>query len=338
MDETPTATLRRLVNGYRVSQAISVAARLGIADLLADRARSSDELAAETDSHPDTLYRLLRALASVGVLREEDGRRFSLTDVGDGLRSDAPNEIAGWAAFAGRPSIWQAWAELLHTVRTGENAFRHVHGTDVWSWRAERPEENAAFDRAMMSLTGSANQALVEAYDFGRFATIVDVGGGTGALLSAILAASPRSSGVLFDQPHVVAGAADVLGAAGVGDRCRIVAGSFFDEVPRGGDAYVLKAIVHDWEDEEAIAILRGCRAAMSETAVLLVIERELGPPNAEPETKFSDLNMLVMPGGRERTLDEFGELFEAAGLRLAGATPTAAALSVIEALPASSV
>jgi hypothetical protein len=326
--------LKRLVNGYQVSQAIYVAATLGIADLLADGPRASDEVARETGADPDALYRLLRALASVGVLHEEDGRRFSLTELGEPLRSDVPGSVAGWAAFVGRPAFWESWGELLHTVRTGENAFRHVHGTDVWSWRAERPEESAVFDRAMSSLTGGVNEALVESYDFGRFGTIVDVGGGNGTLLAAVLAAFPPTSGILFDQAHVVGGAERVLKAAGVAGRCRIVAGSFFDGVPDGGDAYILKSIVHDWEDAESLAILRACRRAVAEHSVLLVIERDLGPPNGAPASKLLDLNMIVAPGGRERTLEEYGALLDAAGFRLVGATPTPAGLSVIEGVP----
>ena len=328
------AALRRLANGFQVSQAIHVAATLGIADLLTDGARTSDDLAAATGTDARSLYRLLRALAAVGVFREEDGRRFALTELGDGLRSDAPEGIAGWAAFIGRPPYWQAWGDLLHSVRTGESAFRHVHGTDVWTYRAQRPEESATFDRAMMSHTRAANRALLDAYDFGRFGTLVDVGGGNGALLAGLLGAYPALQGILFDQPHVVAGAEEVLRAAGVANRCRIIGGSFFDEVPAGGDAYVLKAIIHDWEDEESLAILRACRAAVPDGGSLLVIERELGPPNADPVAKLGDLNMLVNPGGQERTLDEFGALFEAAGFRLVSATPTAAGLSVIEAAP----
>ncbi len=335
LDPQPAAELARLVNGYRISQAIYVAATLGIADLLAGGPRTSDELAAETDADPRSLYRLLRALASVGVFREEDGRRFALTELGDGLRSDAPEGIAGWAAFIGRPSIWQAWGELLHSVRTGENAFRHVHRTDVWTYRAQRPEESAVFDRAMMALTNSANRALLDAYDFGRFGVVVDVGGGNGTLLAGLLAADPAMHGVLFDQPHVVASAEVVLGEADVADRCSIIGGSFFDGVPEGGDAYLLKAIIHDWEDEESIAILRSCQAAVPAGGMLLVIERVIDRPNEDPVTKFTDLNMLVAPGGQERTLDEFGRLFVAAGFRLVGATPTAAGLNVIEGTPA---
>jgi hypothetical protein len=334
-DQRPVAELRRLVNGYQVSQALHVAATLGLADLLAAGPRSSDELAAATDSDPDALYRLLRALAAVGVFHEADERRFALTELGEGLRSDAPEGIAGWARFMGRPDIWAAWSSLLHSVRTGENAFRHVHGTDVWSYRADRPEESAIFDGAMMALTRSSNRALVEACDFGRFGTIVDVGGGNGALLALLLGRYPDVQGVLFDQPHVVSGADDVLGAAGVADRCRVVGGSFFEDVPAGGDAYVLKAIIHDWEDEESLAILRACRAAMDGDAALLVIERVVGPPNADLAAKLGDLNMLVGPGGRERTVEELESLLAAGGFRLVGVTPTAAGLSVVESVPA---
>ena len=332
MADAPTA-LRQLVNGYRPAQAIHVAVVLGVPDELANGPRSADELAQATGAHADSLYRLLRALASVGVLHEDDGRRFSLTELGEPLRSDVPGSMAGWAAFVGRPAFWGSWGALLHSVRTGENAFRSLHGTSIWEWRATRPEEQAVFDGAMASLTGGANRAVLDAYDFGRFGTVVDVGGGNGTLLAAILAEHPAVQGVLFEQGHVVAGAEEVL--APVAERSRVVSGSFFDSVPEGGDAYVLKSIIHDWEDQEAITILRACRAAMGADATLLLIERDLGPPNAEPEAKFSDLNMLVNPGGRERTRDEYERLFEQAGLRLAEWAPARGGLAVIAARPA---
>jgi hypothetical protein len=325
MSEPPVLTLRRLANGYQVSQAIHVMAVLGIADLLGDGPRASDELAAATDTDPGALYRLLRALASIDVLHEDGGRCFSLAPLGEGLRSDVPNSLHGWATFVGRPYYWETWASLEHSIRTGENAFRHVHGTDVWDFRAQRPEENALFDRAMSALTRTSNEALVAAFDFGRFGTIVDVGGGRGTLLEALLAAYPSLHGVLFDQPRVVDGVE-------LGERGRIVGGSFFDDVPAGGDAYVLKMIIHDWEDEEAAAILRNCR---KHDATVLVVERVVGPPNQDPMTKFGDLNMLVSPGGRERTADEFRELFSGAGLSLEGVTPTESGLCVLEAVPA---
>ena len=298
MDETPGATLGRLIVGFQVSQSIHVAATLGVADLLADGPRTSDELAVATNAHAGSLYRLLRALSSVGVFYEDDGRRFSLTPMGALLRSDVPGSLRGWAMHVGRPYFQEAWSHLEHSVRTGDNAFQHVHGTDVWAYRAERPDESAIFDLAMESLTSASNRALLDAYDFGRFGSVVDVGGGNGALLAALLGEFPEMRGVLLDQPHVVANAAAVLERAGVADRCEIVGGSFFDEVPTGGDAYTLKSIIHDYEDERAMAILRVCRRAMAADATLFLIDRIVGPPNEDPRTKFSDLNMLSRPQG----------------------------------------
>lgn len=328
---SPSAELTRLVNGYQVSQAIHVAATLGIADLLADGPRTSDALAAETDTHAESLYRVLRALAGVGVLAEDDGRTFALTQLGESLRSDAPESVRGWAAHVGRPYYFQAWGNLLHTVRTGENAFRAAHGVDAWEYRAQHPEDGERFDDAMTDLARKATAGVLEGHDFARYGIVVDVGGGHGALLAAILARHPGARGVLFDQPHVVAGTGPVLEAAGVADRCRVEAGSFFDSVPEGGDAYLLKWVLHDWDDEEAAAILRACRRAMGEAARLLVLERDLGSPNEAPVAKLSDLNMLVVLGGRERGIDDYAALFDANGFELVGATPTRAGLSVIE-------
>jgi hypothetical protein len=334
-DEAPSATLRRLINGYQVSQAIHAASVLGIPELLAEGPRTTDELAAATGSNGNALRRLLRALAAVGVFREDGGDRFSLTPLGDGLRADAPDSLAGWAAFVGRPHHWEAWGHLLESINSGENAFRSLHGVDVWTYRSEHPQERAVFDAAMVALTRRTNASLLEAYDFGGFGILVDVGGGLGTFLSALLVAYPSLQGVLFDQPHVLDGAEELLRAAGVADRCRIVAGSFFDEVPQGADAYLLKSILHDWDDEEAAAILRTCRQAIGADGTLLVVERVLGPPNEGAETKFSDLNMLVMPGGRERDLREFEALFESAGFRLEDETPTSSGFSVIAATSA---
>jgi len=221
---------------------------------------------------------------------------------------------------------------LANAVREGQNSFRMVHGTDIWEWRAEHADESAIFDEAMRSMTIGANASILDAYDFGQFGTIVDVAGGNGTLIAALLAAHPASRGILFDQEHVVSGAEPILRAAGVLDRCEIVAGSFFESVPEGGDAYVLKWIIHDWEDEESVAILRTCRAAMGTDAVVLLIERDLGRPNEDLVAKLADLNMLVMPGGRERTLGEYAALFGAADLRLVAAHPTTSGYLVIEA------
>jgi hypothetical protein len=331
--ERPSLLLRRLVNGYQVTQAIHVAAVLGIADLLAAGPRSSEDLAHVTGAHAGALERLLRALASVGVVREEAGSRFELTPVGECLRSDAPESVAGWAVFVGERHHWEAWQALEYSVRTGQNAFRHVHGMDVWTMRAMHPAMGAQFDQAMTSMSSQVSSSVLAACDFSRFGTIVDVGGGRGGFLAAILAAYPTMRGVLFDQPHVVAGAGTLLASADVADRCEVIAGSFFESVPPGGDAYVLKAILHDWEDEQAVRILETCRSAMADGTALLVIERDIGPPNETPDAKFSDLNMLVAAGGRERSLDEFATLLTAAGFNVTGYTPGAAGVGILQAI-----
>jgi hypothetical protein len=333
-DQRPAATLLGLINGFRVSQAIHVAATLGIADLLKQGPRSSDDLAAATGTHVDALYRLLRALASVGVVREDTDRRFALTPLSECLRSDALEPLGPWAVHIGEPGLWQAWGHLLESVRTGENAFRFVHGVDTWEYYRRNPEAGTNFDRAMTGLSHRQANAVLKACDFGRFRCVVDVGGGHGLLLSAILAKHRSLRGVLFDQPHVVAGAEPILQAAGVADRCQIVGGDIFEAVPGGGDAYLLKFILHDWEDVQATTILRCCRRTIAPTGGLLVIDAEIAPPNEGARNKFRDLTMLVHPGGRERTREEWAALFAAGGFRLVGGTPTEAFVSVIEGVP----
>ena len=301
------ADLAQLIGGFRVTQALHVAATLGIADLLADGSRTSDELAAATETNADGLYRLLRALATVGVLDELPGRRFELTGLGSGLRSDAPGSLAAYAAYVGRPHHWNAWSALEFSVRSGENAFEHVHGQSAWEYRAEHPSESALFD-AWMTEQSRRDAEIVDDYDFTRFRHVVDVGGGRGSFLAAILRSSPDATGTLFDQGHVVAAAPAI-------DRCTVIEGNFFEEVPRGGDAYVLKSVIHDWGDAEATAILRNCAAALEGRAVVLLVERDLSAPAAA----WLDLQMLLMLGGRERTEKEYAALMAAAGLAYAG-------------------
>jgi O-methyltransferase domain/Dimerisation domain len=316
--ESSSAVILRLINGYQVSQAIHVAAALGLADELAGGPRAVGDLASVTATDESALHRLLRALAAVEVVREEDDGTFGLTALGEALRGPA----GSWAAFIGRPPHWTSWGQLLHSVRTGESGFRAVHGVDVWEYRADRPEEAAIFDAAMTGLSRRVNAAVAAAHDFGRYGVIVDVGGGRGALLAGICAHHPSVRGVLFDQSAVVAGAeAEAHGF-------EIVGGSFFESVPEGGDAYLLKSVLHDWEDESAIQILRVCRRAARAGTALLVIERQFSLPT----TKLSDLNMLVGPGGRERTAEEYAALLAAAGYELLGETPTATGVSVFEA------
>jgi O-methyltransferase domain/Dimerisation domain len=326
--------VRRLVNGFRISQAIHVATVLGLPDRVADGPRSFADLAAETGCHPRSLYRLLRALASVGVFEELEGERFTSTDLSNALRADAAEPVAGWAAFVGRPPFWQAWGALLHSVRTGENGFASVHGQDVWEYRAQRPEESAAFDAGMTALSAFVARSVLDVYDFGQFGEVVDVGGGRGALVAAMLKRWPDLRGVVFDQPHVVAGAPELLEAAGVAARSRVVSGSFFDAVPGDGDAYVLKHIVHDWPDDKAVEILRTCRRDMPVGATLLLLERLILGRNEGPDATFSDLNMLVNPGGQERTEAEYAAMLGAAGFLLTRIVPTTSDMSVIEARP----
>lgn len=331
----PYGELMRLVNGYQVSAAISAAAALGIADLLAPGPQSIDDLANATSTHPWSLYRLMRALAAVGVFHEDDDRHFTLTEVGECLRSDAETPVAPWARFIGRPYYWNTWSHLLHSVRSGENAFLNLNGIDVWEYRKRIPEDSAAFDQAMEGLSRTIVASVVHSYDFTRFGIIVDVGGGTGAMLAGILRAHPAGRGIVFDLPHVIERAPKVLADAGVADRCDLVGGDFFESVPRA-DAFVMKAILHDWDDAAATAILRRCREAIAPDGKLLVLERVIAPPNEVPDTKFSDLNMLLLPGGQERTLDEFAALLETAGFQISNRIATGTPLNLIEAEPLS--
>ena len=334
MTTSPSAEMYRLINGYQITQAIYAAVHLGVADQLKDGPRPNDDLAARIEVHAGALYRLLRALAAAGVLHEHPARSFSLTPMGDCLRSDSSTPVGAWAAFVGRPYMWGAWGHLLHSVRTGNNAFTDLNGKSVWQFRAEHPEESAIFDQAMTALSKNATDAILKAYDFSPFRLIVDVGGGRGQALAGILAANPDMHGILLDQPHVVEKARPLLASAGVADRCEIVAGSFFEAVPSGADAYILRAILHDWEDDEAILILRACRHAVHATGRILIVDRVIAPPNEGLLGKCSDLNMLVSPGGRERTREEFSDLCSAAGFALANVTPAGPMLSIIEARP----
>jgi hypothetical protein len=326
--------LLRLINGFQISQAIYVAACLRIADHLGDSARSIDDLAAISNSHAAPLYRLLRVLAAAGVLQEDGDRRFQLTTIGECLRSGAVGSRSAWAELIGRPYVWQAWGHLLHTTRSGETAFEALNACDVWAYRTNHPDESAIFERAVSGQTRAVTESVLAACDFTRFNSVVDVGGGNGAFLGKLLEQNPGLTGLLFDQPDVVSRAKEVLVDAGVADRCEVRGGTFFERVPQGGDAYVLKTVLHDWDDDCAIAILRACRQAMKRAARLLVIERIIGPPNTDLDAKLLDLNMLVMNGGLERTQGQFAALFEAGGFRLADTTTTASPVSVLEGEP----
>jgi hypothetical protein len=323
-----------LILGYQISQSIHVAAVLGLADLLGAGRRTSTELAAAAGVHPASLYRLMRALSAVGLFHEDDRGRFGLTPRGDALRSDVPGSCAPTARFYGGRSAWVAWGNLLHAVRTGATAFDNVHGKSVWAHRSERAEDSDSFDRAMAASAARFAEALLSVCDFGRFATVVDVGGGDGTLLASILAANSRIRGTLFDQPRAVTRAVASLDALGVSDRCEVLSGDFFARIPGGADAYLLKNILHDWDDEASAKILRACHAAMRSDSRLLICEHVMGAPNTCARGKLMDLNMLVMTGGQERELAGFVSLLQRSGLRLLSVTPTSTPLSVIEAMP----
>jgi hypothetical protein len=322
--------VRRILSGVRLSQSVSVAASLGIPDALADGPRSADDVASAVGGDAATTYRLLRTLAAGGILHESEERRFSLTDLGVALRSDVAGSVRDQAILFGRPYVLGAWGNLEHSIRTGENAFTALHGEDVWSWRRRDSEEGSAFNRAMASMSAPVGPALAAAYDFDDIGILADIGGGSGTLLAAVLAAHPRLRGILFDQPAVVAEAAPILERAGVVDRTEVVGGDFFASVPVA-DAYVMKAILHDWSDADSIRILRTIRAAAAPSASLLIVERVLGGPNDDLDGKLMDLHMLVMPGGLERTVDEWRDLFAAGGWMLAGTRPLVGGWQLIE-------
>jgi hypothetical protein len=234
----------------------------------------------------------------------------------------------------GQQYLWTSWGHLLHSVRTGEPAFPELYGTTAWEYRQAHPEEDAVFNAAMTALSAGVVEAIVQSYDFSSMGVLMDVGGGEGVLLAAILAANPALRGVLFDQPHVVNGANELLERAGVADRCEVVSGSFFEAVPGGADAYLLKSIVHDWDDIATVKILRACRAAIANSGRLLVVEPIIRPGNEPDPAKFSDLNMLVMLGGQERTADDFERLYADAGFRLTDIIRTGSSMAIIEGVP----
>lgn len=330
----PSAVLFQMITGKFVSRAVYAAARLRLADLLAEGPRTAADLAAATGNHAPSLQRLLRALAGLGVLATVPGGepRFALTPVGELLR-DAPDSLRAMALWICDPRHDRAWDEIFHSLATGEPGFDQAYGMPVFDHFARDPDFAAVFNDAMTSLSAATHPAVVAAYDFSGLQLLVDVGGGHGGLLAGILAANPRLSGIVYDLPQVVEGTRAALAAAGLEGRCRAEGGSFFERVPAGADGYILSFVLHDWDDERATAILQNVRQAMRPEGRVLVVEG-LIPEGDEPAlSKLSDLEMLVMTsGGRERTAAEFGELFAAAGLRLIRVVPTAGPAFVLEA------
>jgi hypothetical protein len=323
-----------LLTGFWISQSIYVAAKLSIADLLAGGPQTADELAAATKIQPRALYRLLRALASVGVFREDERRRFANTHASETLRSDVPGSQRAMAIMLGEEH-YHAWGEILYSIQTGESGFEKVYQQPIFDWLSAHPEQAAVFDQAMVSVHGRETAAMIDAYDFSTIGVLADVGGGNGSVLREVLARHPQLRGLLCDLPGVIERAKPLIAAAGLGDRLQTAVTDFFQQVPTGADAYLMRHIIHDWDDEESLRILKNVRRAVGADGRLLIVEGVIPPGNEPNFSKLLDLNMLVMPGGQERTAAEYRALFESAGFHLASITPTRAEVSILEGRPA---
>jgi hypothetical protein len=324
----------QIISGFWISRAVYVIAKLGIPDLLKSGPKTAEELASVTKMHAPSLFRILRALASVGVLRSPDGKLFAQTPLSETLVTEAPGSLRWFAVSELGQEHYPAWGNLMHSVKTGDIAFDNFFGMDIWKYFNQNPDDAAVFNDSMSSVTATTNEAITSLYDFSNFGTIVDVGGGHGALLSSILQKNAKAKGVLFDAAEVIEGARPKIEAAGLADRCETVAGDFFKSVPAGGDAYIMKWIIHDWDEEKATTILRNCRKRMAENSKLILVDCVV-PETDEPHfSKFIDLNMLVMTGGKERTAHEFEQLLAGADFKLTRITPTDLPFSIIEAQP----
>lgn len=325
----------QMATGYWVARALYAAARLGLADLLADGSKSAPELADVTQTHAPSLYRLLRALASVGLFTESDDHRFALTALGATLKTGAPGAARSTVMALAGQWMWGTWNEFLYSIQTGKTAFEKVWGVPVFDFLGQHPDEARWFGEAMIGVHGEEPAAVAAAFDFSGIRTLVDVGGGTGTLLTTILRAHGHLTGVLYELPHVVPEARANFAKAGVSERCSAVAGSFFESVPTGGDAYLLSHVIHDWDEEKCVTILGNCRRAMEGSSRLLIVESVL-PPGDEPHFgKILDLVMLAVPGGVERSGEEYATLLTKAGFRLTRIVSTASSVSVVEAVPA---
>jgi len=329
----PHAVLIQMGTAHWVSRMLFVAAKLALADHLAKGPKTAEELAGPTGTHAPSLHRLMRALANLGVFAEDGKRRFSLTPLGDALRTGAPG--AARPAILTLASNWisQGFDHLLYSVQTGKPGVEKALGMPIFDWLAKNPEAASLFSETMVGFHGAEPDAVAAAYDFSGLSTIVDVGGATGNLISAVLARNPAARGILFDLPHVVRDAGALLQARGVAGRVAVESGSFFDRVPSGGDAYLLSHIIPDWSEDQCLTILGHCKRAMKPGGRLLLIEMVLPPGNAPHPGKMLDIMMLVGPGGQERTEAEYADLLGKAGFRLRRVVPTASAVSVVEAI-----
>jgi len=324
----------QIISGFWISRGVYMIAKLGIPDLLKSGPKTAEELASETETHAPSLYRILRALASVGVLSSEEGKRFALTPLSETLVTNAPGSLRWFAVSELGQEHYPAWGNLMHSVKTGEIAFDNYFGVDIWEYFKQNPEDAAVFNNSMSGMTAVANEAITSLYDFSGFKKLVDIGGGHGGLITSLLKSNPQLKGVLFDAPQVIEGARARIEAAGLADRCETIGGDFFKSVPEGGDAYIMKWIIHDWDDERALTILKNCRNQMQSNGKIILVDSVV-PETDEPHfSKFIDLNMLVMTGGKERTAKEFEELFAAAGFKLLRIIPTDLPTSIVEGEP----
>jgi hypothetical protein len=330
----PAAVMSQMIcGGLWVTKGLYIVAKLGIADLVAQTPRTAAELASITRTHAPSLYRVLRMLASLGVFAEDDGGRFGLTPLAATLLTDAPGSQRALATLWGEPFHWQAWSGFMHSVETGEAAWEHALGQSLFAYFNDHPAHATLFDQAMTCFSAHEAAAIAAAYDFTEVGTLVDLGGGEGLLLATILDAYPIMRGILFDLPPVAARAELLVRARGIADRCIAVGGSFFTAVPVG-DLYLLKNIVHDFSDEQALAILQTVRSAMHAGARLVIAQEAVPAGNTPSVGKLLDMQMLLI-GGKERTEAEYRALFTAAGLRLTRVLPTRSPLHLIEGVPA---
>jgi hypothetical protein len=326
--------LMQMVFGKAVTQAVSVAARFKIADQLVSGPKTAAELASATGLHAGHLYRIMRALAGLGVFAADDAGRFSLTPMGNLLRSDVPGSARPIATYVCDPWSWKPWGDLAGAVKTGQPVFDRMFGEGVFDYLAKHPDEATTFNEGMTGFSQQAAAAVLKAYDFSKFGTIVDVGGGHGALLLAILKASPNSKGVVFDAPQVAAGATEAIKAAGMTDHCRAEGGDFFKAVPTG-DLIMMKNIIHDWNDAKAATILKACRAAIKPTGKLVLVELVVPPGFGPHMSHILDLEMMVLCDGKERTEAEYRDLLAGAGFKLTRIIPTEGSpFSLVEAAP----
>jgi hypothetical protein len=327
----PHARVMQMMMGHWVSQALAAVTELGVADQIHRGVTASDELARAVHADPDALYRLLRTAAAVGLLIEEAGKRFSLTPMGDCLRSDSATGLRDFIVAELAPGHWLPWGRLNEAVRTGKPQAVPALGMDMWSYYAQHTDEGAWFARGMGNLSKMAAVEVTAAYDFTPFATVCDVGGSQGALIAAVLRSAPKSRGILLDRPDVIAAGKATVAAYDLGDRLSAQGGDFFEAVP-AADAYLLKHILHDWDDERAAAILKTIARSAQPGSKLFLIEMLLSDSPMATPIKLMDLNMLVMLGGRERTPEEFGALLGGTGWKLGKITPTQGLFAILEA------